>query len=124
MLGYCTIGTNNVEASRIFYDGLLAVLGGKRLIDMERGSAWGNSPAGAMLVVLKPYDGKAATAGNGTMPALAAPDTETVDKVYARALELGATCDGPPGLRMPTFYGAYFRDPDGNKLCVYHMVAG
>jgi len=123
MLGYCTIGTNNVAAARTFYDGLLDVLGGRRLIDMDRGSAWGSSPTGAMLVVLTPYDGKSAAAGNGNMPALAAPDKDTVDKVHARALELGATCDGPPGLRMPHFYGAYFRDPDGNKLCVYHMVA-
>ena len=52
------------------------------------------------------------------MPAIAAPDTETVDRVYAKAIELGAQDEGAPGKRMPTFYGAYFRDPDGHKICV------
>jgi predicted lactoylglutathione lyase len=52
------------------------------------------------------------------MPALACASKEVVDKVYAKAIALGATDEGAPGNRMPTFYGAYFRDPDGNKICV------
>ena len=73
-----------------------------------------------MLAVCTPYDGKPATIGNGTMFSLAATHrSEMVDKVYAKAMSLGAKDEGAPGLRGDTFYGAYFRDPDGNKLCVF-----
>jgi predicted lactoylglutathione lyase len=73
-----------------------------------------------MLAVCEPYDNKPATVGNGVMPALTAASKEAVDKTYAKAMEKGATDEGPPGLRGDTFYGAYFRDLDGNKICVFH----
>jgi len=120
MIGYVTIGTNDFEKSKKFYDAVLAGLGGKRTMTMERMQGYG-SGKGPMLAVCLPYDGKAATGGNGTMVALAAPSRETVDKVYADALAHGATDEGAPGLRGDTFYGAYFRDPDGNKLCVFKV---
>ncbi len=74
-----------------------------------------------MLVIVTPFDEKPATAGNGTMVALPAESKEKVDEVHKKALELGAPNEGDPGQRADTFYGGYFRDPDGNKLTVFHM---
>jgi predicted lactoylglutathione lyase len=74
-----------------------------------------------MIGVIIPFDGKPATVGNGVMAALAAKDRAQVDRVHALALSLGGKDEGKPGLRGDTFYGAYFRDLDGNKLAVYHI---
>ncbi len=120
MLGYVTIGSNDFEKSKVFYDKVLAVLGGKRGMSGERMQGYVGT-GGPMIMICKPYDGKAASAGNGTMFALSAPSREVVDKVHAQALAAGATDEGAAGERMPGFYGAYFRDPDGNKLCVFKM---
>ncbi|HSM94626.1 MAG TPA: VOC family protein [Rhizomicrobium sp.] len=118
MIGYVTIGTNDLERAKKFYGALAEELGGKPTFSNERMQGYG-SKGGAMLAVCTPYDGKSATGGNGTMVSLAAPSKELVDKVHARALSMGAKDEGAPGLRGDTFYGAYFRDPDGNKLCVF-----
>jgi len=120
MIGYATIGTNDFEKAKTFYDDLLGALGGKRAFanDHLQGYAGGG---GAMLAVAKPHDGKPATVGNGTMLALSASSKELVDQVHAKALALGGKDEGAPGPRGDTFYGAYFRDLDGNKLCVFHM---
>jgi catechol 2,3-dioxygenase-like lactoylglutathione lyase family enzyme len=120
MIGYVTIGTNDFEKSKSFYDKVLAGLGAKRTMTMERMQGYGTK-GGPMLAVCKPYNEKPATAGNGTMVSLSAPSREVVDKVHADALAAGASDDGAPGLRGDTFYGAYFRDLDGNKLCVFKM---
>lgn len=120
MIGYVTIGTNDLEKARAFYDVLLTELGGKRTLESDRMQFYG-SPHGAALAICKPYDEHKATVGNGTMVALSAPSREMVDKVHAAALAHGATDEGAPGLRTDTFYGAYFRDQDGNKLCVFKM---
>jgi catechol 2,3-dioxygenase-like lactoylglutathione lyase family enzyme len=120
MIGYVTLGANDFEKSKTFYDAVLAELGGKRTMTMERIQGYGGT-GGPMLAVCKPYDGNAATVGNGTMVALAAPSREAVDKVHAKAIASGAADEGAPGLRGGNFYGAYFRDPDGNKLCVFNM---
>ena len=118
MIGYVTIGANDFEKSKSFYDKVLVALDGKRTLTMERLQGFGNGQ-GAMLAVCKPYDGGKATAGNGTMVSLAAPSRDVVDKVYADAIAAGATDEGKPGLRGDTFYAGYFRDLDGNKLCVF-----
>ncbi|MGB3722988.1 MAG: VOC family protein [Pacificimonas sp.] len=125
MLGYANIGTNDLDRALAFYDKVLGVLGGKRLFPMPegRGHFYGGGE-GAMVAVCKPYDGKAATGGNGSMFALTCPDRATVDEVYKAAMDAGATCEGEPGERMPVFYGAYFRDLDGNKLCAFKMETG
>lgn len=120
MLGYMTLGTNNLEAASKFYDAIAAELGAKRIMQNERMIGWGSKGA-ASLMVCKPYDGQPATVGNGVMPALAAPSREAVDKAYQVALASGGKDEGAPGERMPSFYGAYFRDLDGNKLVVFHM---
>jgi len=118
MIGYVTIGCNDLEKSKKFYDELLAELGGKRAFGTDRMQGY-RGGQGGMLAVCTPYDGKPATVGNGMMVSLAAPSKELVEKVHAKALSLGAADEGAPGLRGDTFYGAYFRDPDGNKLCVF-----
>jgi len=121
MIGYATIGANDLEKAKAFYDKVLAPLGGQRVMALDNMQIYGSSAGGATLGVCRPFDGKPATAGNGTMISLAAPSREVVDQVHAAALAAGGTCEGAPGLRGDTFYGAYFRDLDGNKLCAFKM---
>lgn len=118
MLAYVTLGTNNTEKALAFYDAFMSEIGGKRLFDNGRLYFYGKGPGQPMIGIGGPYDEQAATTGNGIMPAIACADRAEVDRAYAKAIELGAVCDGEPGERMPTFYGAYFRDPDGHKICV------
>ncbi len=120
MIGYVNLGTNDLPRAARFYDALLAVIGAKRFMESERSVAW--STGGTGLVVCKPFDGKPASVGNGVMIALAAGSKANVDALYGKALELGGKDEGPPGPRgTGGYYGAYFRDLDGNKLCAFHM---
>ena len=122
MIGYATIGTNDLERSTKFYDAVLAPLGGKRTFaNGDRMQFYGSAAAPGMIAISKPYDEQPATAGNGSMFGLPAASKEMVDEAYAAAIAAGGVCDGAPGQRLPTFYGAYFRDPDGNKVCVFNM---
>jgi len=121
MLGYITLGTNDLERGAAFYEALLGEIGAKRLMESERFVYWGKGP-GTLLALFKPHDGQPAMPGNGTMVALTVDSNEQVDSVHMKALELGATDEGAPGPRVENFYGAYFRDPDGNKLCVFHFA--
>jgi len=122
MIGYATIGTNDLERASKFYDAVLAPLGGRRTFaNGDRMQFYGSKDTPGMIAVSKPYDEQPATAGNGSMFGLPAATKEQVDAAHAAAIAAGATCDGPPGQRMPTFYGAYFRDLDGNKVCVFNM---
>lgn len=119
MIGYVTLGTNDLERAGAFYDALLAEIGGKRLMDLGRGIAWGTAMDQPMLAVMTPFDGQPATVGNGVMVAIAVGSRENVDRVYRKALELGAKDEGAAGPRGPSYYGGYFRDPDGNKLVAF-----
>jgi catechol 2,3-dioxygenase-like lactoylglutathione lyase family enzyme len=129
MIGYIVLGTNDLDRALGFYDTLLAQIGGKRLMTMPDGRGFTLYGAGRdkpMLAVTRPYDGAAASAGNGTMVALAAADRAQVDALYATAIGAGAADEGAPGERGVdpagrAFYGAYFRDPDGNKVCAYKV---
>src|ERR1700755_1048121 len=103
MIGYITIGTNDFEKAKAYYDALLADLGGKRSFANDHMQGY-SGHGGAMLAVCTPNDGKAATAGNGTMFALTAADRASVDKVYAKAMELGSKDEGAPGDRGNGFY--------------------
>ncbi|MDC0720279.1 VOC family protein [Nannocystis bainbridge] len=116
MIGYVSLGTKDMQRASAFYDALLAELGAQRTLNFDRFVIWGKSPSEAALAVCTPYDGNRATVGNGVMVALACADRAEVDRLYARALALGATDEGAPGERGPGFYAAYFRDLDGNKL--------
>jgi catechol 2,3-dioxygenase-like lactoylglutathione lyase family enzyme len=119
MIGYVTLGTNDMARAASFYDELFSVVGGKRTLETEKFIAWGTDPQAPMLFVIKPADGNKATIGNGVMVALAAKNKEEVDKVYQKAMALGAKCEGPAGPRGEGFYAGYFRDADGNKLCAF-----
>lgn len=125
MIGYVTLGTKDLNRAAEFYDALLSELGcGRFMEDPGKFIAWANpaNPKGAGLGITYPFNGEAMTVGNGVMVALEAKDTDTVDKVYHKALELGGTCEGKPGERFPGFYAGYFRDLDGNKLNVFIMT--
>jgi catechol 2,3-dioxygenase-like lactoylglutathione lyase family enzyme len=121
MIGYVTFGSNDIPRAAKFYDALLAELGAKRFMESERFIAWAVSPDQPALSVIAPYDGNAATVGNGTMVALVVDSTAKVDALHRKALELGGQDEGAPGPRGDGFYAAYFRDLDGNKLNVFHM---
>ena len=120
MIGYVTLGTNDLDRAVAFYDELLALVGASRMME-EPGAfvAWAVAPDKPALSVTRPWDGSKATAGNGTMVALAVNSQELVNAVHAKALELGGADEGAAGQRMPGFYAGYFRDLDGNKLNVF-----
>ncbi|WP_439816596.1 VOC family protein [Zavarzinia sp. CC-PAN008] len=121
MIGYTTVGTNDMARALDFYDAVLGDLGGKRSWGTDRMQAYQSGGPG-MFVVCTPYDGQAATSGNGTMMGFPAASQAAVDKAYATAIAKGAVCEGKPGDRGQGFYGAYFRDLDGNKLVVFNMA--
>ena len=123
MIGYVVLGTNDLPRAASFYDDLLAEMGVARMMEFgERGYAWAAAMDKPMLCIMTPYDGRAATVGNGVMAGIAADSRDQVDRIHQKAIELGGTDEGPPGLRAEGgegFYAAYFRDLDGNKLDVF-----
>ena len=119
MIGYVTLGTNDLARATKFYDALLAIQGAKRAYETEKFISWTTGPAAAALFVIKPADGKAASVGNGVMVALAAASKEQVGQIHAKALALGGKDEGAVGPRGEGFYAGYFRDLDGNKLCAF-----
>lgn len=129
MIGYITLGTNDLDRARTFYDALLGELGARRMMefgeDLGGFTLWGTGMDKPGIAVTRPYDGAPAHQGNGHMAALTVLKRAQVDGLHAKALELGGTCDGPPGLRgdegPQAFYAAYFRDLDGNKLCAFRV---
>lgn len=116
MITYLTIGTKDLAKSIQFFDILLADLSAQRLYQTDTLAAWQFAQGGPLLMVTYPYDGQAASVGNGNMVALAVDSPEQVDVLHRQALTLGASDAGAPGFRGKRFYGAYFRDPDGNKF--------
>lgn len=116
MISYITIGSNDLPASAVFFDALFGAINGARAYSLDNMIGYSFGREKPMIIVTCPFDGKAASYGNGTMIALAARDRAQVDAVHALALENGATDDGAPGQRGRNFYGGYFRDPDGNKF--------
>jgi predicted lactoylglutathione lyase len=121
MIGYVTLGTNDLKRAAKFYDELLALVGAKRAMELETFIAWAAAPNTPMVSVIKPFDKKPATVGNGVMVALAASSKEQVNALHAKALALGGKDEGAPGPRGDGFYAGYFRDLDGNKLNVFYM---
>jgi catechol 2,3-dioxygenase-like lactoylglutathione lyase family enzyme len=122
MIGYTTVGTNDIEKAAAFYDGLLIKDDVVQMTPNDRVRLWIKKGA-PMFGIAKPYDGEPATIGNGTMIGLSAANPEEVHSVYEKAIQLGATDEGEPGPRgTGGFYGGYFRDLDGNKLVVFCRV--
>ena len=123
MIGYVTIGVNDMEKAKAFYTGLLADMGASVLVDMGRIAFIGTAMDAPMIAVCTPYNEDAPKPGNGNMVAINPGSKENVNKMHARALELGATCDGAPGQRIDDmFYGAYIHDPDGNKVAFFQFA--
>ncbi len=121
MIGYVTLGTSDLARAAKFYDALLAEIGAGRFMESERFIAWGTGADAPGIGLIYPYDGNPATVGNGVMVALVVDSTDKVDRLYKKAIELGATDEGPAGPRGEGFYAGYFRDPDGNKLNFFCM---
>ncbi|NMW32434.1 VOC family protein [Altererythrobacter sp. RZ02] len=125
MLGYVTLGTNDLPRAAAFYDAIANVMGVGRMMDFDTFIAWGEMGGAPGIAATKPFDGEAATVGNGTMAALAVDTTDKVQAVYDAALANGGSDEGAPGPRGDDgFYAGYFRDPDGNKLNVFAMTSG
>lgn len=129
MIGYVTLGTDDLDRARAYYDALLGTVGAKRLLELgeEQGgfTMYGRSMREPSLVIVQPHDGGPAECGNGNMVALHFDSTEAVDAFHAKALELGGTDEGPPGFRGDPklgYYFAYFRDPDGHKLAACNIA--
>ena len=121
MIGYVMLGTNDYDAAAKFYDELLGTIGAGRFMESDTFIAWATSPNAPSIAICKPYDGKAATVGNGVMVAIIVDSRDKVDALHARALELGGSDEGAPGQRSDTFYAGYFRDLDGNKLNAFYF---
>ena len=126
MIGYVTLGSNDLDKSRAFYDALMPAIGAGRIMEFgENFTMYGTSLGRPGLAVCRPYDGNSASSGNGNMAAIACETRAKVDALHAKAMELGGTDEGAPGLRgdegPQAFYGAYFRDLDGNKLCGFRI---
>ncbi|MBB4843342.1 catechol 2,3-dioxygenase-like lactoylglutathione lyase family enzyme [Paucibacter oligotrophus] len=119
MIGYTTLGTNDLPRAAAFYDELFAVIGIKRIMDFGRGYAWGTGMDKPGFGVMTPFNEQAATVGNGVMVALVVDSKEKVQAVHAKALALGGKDEGAVGPRGEGFYAGYFRDLDGNKLNVF-----
>jgi catechol 2,3-dioxygenase-like lactoylglutathione lyase family enzyme len=125
MIGYVTLGSNDIPRAAAFYDELLKLLGAGRFMESETMVAWAVSPGKPALGVIKPFDGKPATVGNGVMIALVVDSNAKVDEVHQKAIALGAKDEGAPGPRgTGGFYAGYFRDLDGHKLNCYCWKAG
>lgn len=123
MIGYVTLGTKDLAGHAPFYDAIAKEMGVGRMMDEDTFIAWGDMEGAAGVALSQPFDGKAASVGNGTMVALQASGPEQVDRLYDIALQQGGTCEGKPGDRGGGFYAAYFRDLDGNKLNAFCMIA-
>jgi len=126
MIGYATLGTNNLARAQAFYDALMAEIGAKRLMELPHGfTMYGARMDRPALAITPPYDGKEARPGNGNMLALVLNERAKVDALYKKALQLGGSDEGAPGTRgeegPQAFYAAYFRDLDGNKLCAFRV---
>lgn len=125
MFSHVMLGTNDIEASKAFYDATLATLGYKPGVIDRMGRCFYANKSG-VFALTKPIDGEAVLAGNGSTIGFAAKDTESADAWHAAGLANGGTaCEDPPGVRKGTngsLYLAYLRDPSGNKICALYRM--
>ena len=127
MIGYVTLGSQDLERSAKFYDPIAAEMGVGRMMEFPTFIAWGDANGAPGIAATKPYDGNAPSVGNGVMVALECKDRDQVKRLYKLALANGGSDEGEPGPRGEpdangmVFYAAYFRDPDGNKLNAFLM---
>ena len=126
MIGYVTVGCNDLDKARAFYDQLMPVMGASRIMEFgDNFTMYGTGMGKPGFAICKPFNGSVATAGNGNMAAIVCDSRARVDAFHAKAMELGAKDEGAPGVRGEegdrAFYGAYLRDLDGNKLCAFRI---
>lgn len=121
MIGYTTVGTNDLSRASAFYDALLGEIGATRQLVLERTVMWGTGKGSPMFGVITPFNGQPATVGNGSMWAIFMDSPARVDHMYKKAIALGGTDEGAPGERFKGFYAAYFRDLDGNKIAFFNL---
>ena len=126
MLGYVMLGTNDLARARTLYDGVAELLGASVLAaySSDKRTFYTKGAGQPMLCLTNPHDGGAASAGNGTMVALPCDTRAIVDAIHAKAMAAHCVDEGAPGVRGPNpdgFYGAYFRDHDGNKICAFRV---
>ena len=116
---HITVGGNNLDKSSVFYDAILLPLGWSRKFTAKNAVGWELGEHSFFVFV--PINGEPATHANGGTIGFGSPDRPSVDVWHANGLAAGGTCDGAPGTRRysPHAYGAYLRDPDNNKLCIY-----
>ena len=123
MIGYVTLGTNDLAKNAPFYDAIAKELGVGRMMEFDSFIAWGEMGGAPGIALTQPFDGGEASVGNGTMIALQVADREQVQRVYDIALAQGGKDEGAPGPRGDDgFYAAYFRDPEGHKLNAFCMT--
>jgi catechol 2,3-dioxygenase-like lactoylglutathione lyase family enzyme len=128
MIGYVTIGTDDIEKARGFYDALFESIGAKRLMQIEEQhgfTMYGTDMRKPALVITRPYNDQPMSAGNGNMVALMMRSPDEVDAFHAKALDLGGSDEGAPGFRgdpSQGYYFAYFRDPEGNKFAAFAIA--
>lgn len=123
MIGYVTLGSNDLQKGAKLYDAIAKEMGVGRMMDFDTFIAWGEMGGAPGVALTQPFNEKPATNGNGTMVALQAKDNDQVHRIHAIALEQGGTDEGAPGPRGDEgFYAGYFRDLDGNKLCAFTMT--
>lgn len=121
MITNIILGTNNLNQAETFYDSLLSLFGAKQTKRNERSILWKSEEKGVGIAICTPHNKDPATHGNGTMVGLSADSVEKVTQVYEKALELGGSCAGKPGERVPGIHAAYFRDLDQNKFGVFFL---
>lgn len=125
MLSHTTLGTNDLERAESFFDEFLPLVGGKKYMKTDRAVFYSFGETSSKLAISKPFDGNPASNGNGTMVAFSIESVEKVNELHAKALEIGASNEGEPGPRYNGLYhGAYFRDLDGNKFAIFHLLSG
>lgn len=120
-LAYCTVGSNDLVKAKAFYDALLGSIGMRGVYEHPSGGRVYGGEGVANFAVLGTFDGRPATAGNGSMFAFSFDSPKEVDAFHSKALALGGTDEGAPGERAPKMYFSYVRDLDGNKLCAFSM---
>ncbi|WP_286263718.1 VOC family protein [Thalassotalea atypica] len=121
MISHTTLGTNNLEKAALFYVDIIAAMGGTQIYKSDSVIFWEFEGGSSKLALTVPFDGQPATHGNGTMVAFTLPNIDKVNEIYSMALKLGASSEGEPGERNGgAYYGAYFRDLDGNKIAIFH----
>ena len=123
MIGYVTLGTNDLPRAARFYDAIARHFGVGRMMDTDQFIAWGEMGGAPGVAATLPHDGKRASVGNGVMVALQVSDPDTVKAIYDTALAEGGSDEGAPGPRGDDgFFATYFRDPDGNKLNAFCLT--